>query len=105
MPRPRSPLTEAHRSAQERYRLRLKEIRRPEAQSVDWAVTAAFAVALSRVREGGESNPLIETIVADSKAILLGDGYAPNEVVRKLMARLLFRDDLATLTDLTVRSI
>lgn len=103
MPRPRNPENEAHRAAQERYRLKLKEARRPEAQPADWAVAAAFALALFRLREEGQSNSAFETVVADSKAILVGDGYSTKEAVRKLMARLLFRSDLETLAHLTAR--
>lgn len=102
MPRSRNPKKEAHRAAQERYRLKLKEARKPEAQPVDWAIAAAFAVTLSRLRERGQSNSMLETVVTDSKAILLGDGYSAKEAVRKLTARLLFRGDIETLTDLTV---
>lgn len=97
MPRPRSPEKEAHRADQERYRKRLQEVRKPEAPPVDRAIAAAFALALSRLREAGQSNPLLEAVVADSKALLLRDGYAPNEAVRKLMARLLYRSDLRSL--------
>lgn len=103
MPRPRNPENEAHRAAQERYRRRLKDARKPEAQPVDWAVAAAFAIALARLREEGQASSVLEAVVVDSKSILLGDGYSANEAVRKLMARLLFRDDLPTLTDLTAR--
>lgn len=101
MPRPRNPAKEAHRAEQERYRKRLREARKPEAPPVDWAVAAAFALALSRLRETGQSNAVLESVVADSKAILLVDGYSPNEAVRKLMSRLLYRDDLEELKDIT----
>jgi hypothetical protein len=101
MPRPRNPANEAHRAEQERYRDRLRAARKPEAPPVDWAVAAAFALALARLRETGQSNAVLESVVADSKTILLGDGYSPNEAVRKLMARLLFRDDLESLRKIT----
>ncbi|MEE9985192.1 hypothetical protein [Agrobacterium pusense] len=97
MPRPRNPANEAHRAEQERYRDRLKAARKPEAPLVDRAIAAAFALALSRLREAGQSNPVLEEVVTDSKALLLKDGYAPNEAVRKLMARLLYRGDLRSL--------
>lgn len=97
MPRPRNPANEAHRAEQERYRDRLKAARKPEATPVDRAIAAAFALALSRLREAGQSNPALEEVVTDSKALLLKDGYAPNEAVRKLMARLLYRGDLRSL--------
>lgn len=103
LPRPRNPDKEAHRAAQERYRRRLKDARKPEAQPVDWAIAAAFSVALARLREGGRSSSVLEAVVADSKSILLGDGYSANEAVRKLMARLLFRDDLPTLKGVTAK--
>lgn len=103
MPRPRNPANEAHRAEQERYRDRLKAARKPEAPPVDWAVAAAFALALARLRETGQSNAVLESVVADSKAILLGDGYSPNEAVRKLMSRLLYRDDMESLKALTTK--
>lgn len=103
MPRPRNPANEVHRAEQERYRNRLKAARKPEAPPVDWAVAAAFALALSRLRETGQSNAVLESVVADSKAILLGDGYSPNEAVRKLMSRLLYRDDLESLKAITTK--
>ncbi|UWU23017.1 hypothetical protein N2601_08745 [Rhizobium sp. CB3060] len=97
MPRRRNPVNEKQRAAQERYRARLRDIRRPEAPRVDGAVAAAFAVALARVRGTGERSAALETIIADSKALLIDAGYAPNEAVRKLMSRLLYRDDLEPL--------
>ncbi|NKJ72687.1 hypothetical protein GFL38_10465 [Rhizobium leguminosarum bv. viciae] len=97
MPRPRNARNESRRAAQERYRRRLREIRRPEAPRVDGAVAAAFAVALARVRRMGERNATIEAIIADAKELLIAAGYAPNEAVKKLMMRLLYRDDLAPL--------
>ncbi|TAX30758.1 MULTISPECIES: hypothetical protein [Rhizobium] len=97
MPRPRNSRNESHRAAQERYRSRLREIRRPEAPRVDGAVAAAFAVALARVRGTGERSAIIEAIIADAKELLIAAGYAPNEAVKKLMMRLLFRHDLAPL--------
>ena len=97
MPRPRNPRNESRRAAQERYRRRLREIRRPEAPRVDGAVAAAFAVALARVRRMGERSATIEAIIADAKELLIAAGYAPNEAVKKLMMRLLYRDDLAPL--------
>ncbi len=103
MPRPRNPANEAHRAEQERYRDRLKAARKPEAPPVDWAVAAAFALALSRLRDTGQSSPVLESVVADSKAILLGDGYSPNHAVRKLMSRLLYRDDLEALKTIATK--
>jgi hypothetical protein len=97
MPRRRNPENETHRAEQERYRKRMREARKPEAPPVDRAIAAAFALALSRLREAGQSNPVLEAIVTDSKALLLKDGYAPKEAVRKLMARLLYRGDLRSL--------
>ncbi|WP_142627975.1 hypothetical protein [Rhizobium sp. P007] len=97
MPRPRNSWNEKQRAAQERYRARLREIRRPEAPRVDGAVAAAFAIALARLRGMGERNATLEAIIADSKTLLIAAGYAPNEAVRKLMSRLLYRDDLEPL--------
>lgn len=97
MARPRNPRNECHRAAQERYRMRLREIRRPEAPRVDGAVAAAFAVALARLRGAGARSAALETIIADAKELLIDAGYAPNEAVKKLMTRLLYRDDLAPL--------
>lgn len=103
MPRPRTPEREAHRAEQERYRQRLRARRSPEAPQVDGAVAAAVAAALSRLRAAGESDPVLETVISDSKAILQKDGYAPGEAVRKLRSRLLFRSDLETLKEITTR--
>lgn len=97
MPRPRDARNESRRVAQERYRSKLREIRRPEAPRVDGAVAAAVAVALARLRANGERNAALETVIADSKSILIVAGYAPREAVRKLMSRLLYREDLEPL--------
>lgn len=97
MPRPRNSVNEKQRAAQERYRARLRIIRRPEAPRVDGAVAAAFAVALARVRGTDERSATLEAIIADAKELLIAAGYAPNEAVRKLMSRLLYRDDLEPL--------
>lgn len=97
MPRPRNSWNEKQRAAQERYRARLREIRRPEAPRVDGAVAAAFALALARLRGAGERNTALETIIADAKRLLIDAGYAPNEAVRKLMSRLLYRAGLEPL--------
>jgi hypothetical protein len=97
MPRPRNPENEKQRAAQERYRTQLREIRRPEAPRVDGAVAAAFAVSLARMRQMGKRNAILEAVIADSKEVLIAAGYAPNEAVRKLMSRLLYRDDLEPL--------
>lgn len=40
---------------------------------------------------------MLEAIITDSKELLIAAGYAPNEAVRKLMARWLYRDDLEPL--------
>jgi len=101
MPRPRNPAKEAHRAEQERYRKRLKEARKPEAPQVDGALAAAFAVVLGRFRSAEKSDPVLETVIEASKAILIEAGFAPNEAVRKLMGRLLFRDDLDSLNVIT----
>ncbi|WP_190237335.1 MULTISPECIES: hypothetical protein [unclassified Rhizobium] len=45
----------------------------------------------------GERSAAIEAIIADAKELLIAAGYAPNEAVKKLMMRLLYRDDLAPL--------
>lgn len=97
MPRPRNPRNESHRAAQERYRTRLRDIRRPEAPRADGAIAAAFAVALARMRGTGERSAAFEAIIADAKELLIAAGYAPNEAVRKLMSRLLYRGDLESL--------
>lgn len=61
------------------------------------AVAAAFAIALARSRGAGERNTALETIIADAEKLLNDAGCAPNEAVRKLMSRLLYRDSMEPL--------
>ena len=58
-------------------------------------VSGAGAAAIHP--ELGARSAALERIIADAKELLIAAGYAPNEAVKKLMTRLLYRDDLAPL--------
>jgi hypothetical protein len=57
MPRPRDPANEVHRSAQERWRDRIRTVGRPEVDLVDTAITVAAAIFTDTVKDKPKTSP------------------------------------------------
>lgn len=56
MPRPRDPANEVHRSAQQRWRDRIRTAGRPEVDLVDTAITVAAAIFTDTVKDKPETS-------------------------------------------------
>lgn len=94
MPRRADPTNEVHRRKTERWRSRLRELRQPEACHVDIAVAAALSAALIRLQESGAHVPAeLQDLIAGTLAVLRSRGFEGRGAAKKLMARLLLRQD------------
>ncbi len=89
MPRARNPENEAQRSAQERYRERLRVQQRPEADAVDTALAAAIAVYRHTAEQRGSEKNVRRSDGLEIMAInyLISRGYAPKMAERQVRRR------------------
>lgn len=104
MPRPRNPANEVQRSAQERWRERIRAAGRPEVDLVDSAITVAAAVFTNTVKDKPETSPArkrAEAIQRIAVKYLVSLGKDPTEAFRMVYKRLhpLNIDQLAKLVD------
>ncbi|MBP2235237.1 hypothetical protein J2Z31_001729 [Sinorhizobium kostiense] len=101
MPRVRNPENEAQRSAQERYRERLRSQQRPEADAVDTALAAALAVYRHTAEQRGSEKDVRRSDGLEIMAInyLVSRGYAPTMAERQVRRRVRRLDvgDLVTM--------
>ena len=89
MPRQINPTNEAQRTAQERYRGRLRAQRRPEADAVDTALAAAVAVYRYAAVERHSERDIRRAGGLELMAInfLINRGYAPQMAERQVLRR------------------
>lgn len=89
MPRARNPENEAARSAQGRYRDRLRGQQRPEADAVDTALAAALAVYRHTAKQRGSEKDVRRSDGLELMAInyLVSRGYAPRMAERQVRRR------------------
>lgn len=104
MPRPRNPENETQRSAQERWRERIRAAGRPEVDLVDSAITVASAVFMNAVKDrppASAARQRAEAIQRIAVKYLVSLGKDPGEALRMVYKRLhpLNIDRLAKLAD------
>ncbi|MEY9770119.1 hypothetical protein [Sinorhizobium fredii] len=89
MPRARNPENEVQRSAQERYRERLRGLQRPEADAVDTALAAALAVYRHTAEQRGSEKDVRRSDGLELMAInyLISRGYTPKMAERQVRRR------------------
>ncbi|MGO4657404.1 hypothetical protein AB4Z34_21820 [Ensifer sp. 2YAB10] len=89
MPRARNPESEVQRSAQERYRERLRRQQRPEADAVDTALSAAHAVYRHTAEQRGSEKDVRRSDGLELMAInyLVSRGYDPRMAERQVRRR------------------
>ncbi|TBA24691.1 hypothetical protein [Rhizobium ruizarguesonis] len=89
MPRTRNPENEVQRSAQERYRERLRGQQRPEAHAVDNALAAAVAVYRHTAEQRGSEKDVRRSEGLELMAInyLASRGYDPKMAKRQVHRR------------------
>src|SRR6478736_2344962 len=105
MPRQINPTNAAQRTAQERYRGRLRAQRRPEADAVDTALAAAVAVYRYAAVERHSERDIRRAGGLELMAInfLVNRGYAPQMAERQVLRRVR-RLDVATLVPMVSQS-
>lgn len=89
MPRPINPTNETPRSAQERYRTRLRAERCPEADAVDTALAAALAVYRHTAEQRSSAKDVRRATGLEIMAVnfLVTKGYAPHMAERQVRRR------------------
>lgn len=90
MPRPIDPRNEAHRSAQQRWRARIRVAGRPEVDLVDTAVSAAVTVFAHAARLQGTGRDVAKADALERMAInyLTARGCDRLEAARMVIRRL-----------------
>lgn len=95
MPRPIDPMNESHRSAQQRWRARIRAAGRPEVDLVDTAVSAAVAVFGHAARLQGTDRDVSKADALERMAInFLAARGCDREEATKMVIRRLRRESI-----------